>query len=470
MNRAVARWRRRESLAAWEKALERALENSVPADEEFDAVEPPKPLEQVGPAIDPWWFRFTKIEDAWRWDAQAAGLSPEEIEESWAWYSANASGAPPVLEEAKGALPEAMPDSARRVLTRNIRYIFLAEDSFVEGLLNEFKQPIPDDLRHVADEWGFWDDVGYALTDPSDAGARPALDRLVQLVRLKPEAVRHLAEKNDTTMAATKRRLIHEAVLLSLAAAEERIRIGRRTVKGDPGHPITLEDVFGREGLQDILDNLASGNRESAKEDLERSLGGPVFRPAHLADRAVYRSWLTKEIRRRTTELLGQDLDIKDPGRAGGSRRKEISYDETEPLAGVARGPLGAKTQAFTDRELRAAGDREDKEQASVRTTYYYAGGLQAWEKKDRMESALAHRIDWQLALDRVWREHEAPVLRQYIDCVRHEILFLHDDVAAARHLNWTEDKVWDVKRRLHRQIALITAERRWKSRSPKTL
>src|SRR6266853_3642513 len=287
MNRAVARWRRRESLAAWEKALEKALETPVPADEEFDAVEPPKLLEQVGPAIDPWWFRFTTIENAWRWDAQAAGLSPEEIEESWAWYSDNAFGAPPVLAEAEKSLPETMPESVRRVLTRNIRYVFLAEDPFVADLLNEFKQPIPDDLRRVADDWRFWDDVGYALTDPSNAGARQALERLAQLVRLKPEDVRRLAEKNDTTMAATKRRLVQEAVLLSLGTAQERIRIGRRKVKDDPGHPITLEDVFGREELRGILTYLAETQQQpidAARDKLQGSLGGPV-RPAYLGDR-----------------------------------------------------------------------------------------------------------------------------------------------------------------------------------------
>ncbi len=516
MNRAVVRWQKREGFTAYLEALTKlAEEPRVPASEVFEALQQEPPAEQ-GTRVprlfrvkDDWrqeaqtiglsdqeieeswaWYernagqtvrepepesvrrvltRCYRVEDDWRRDARAAGLSKQEVEESWTWFSRNAYGVPRVLEEAEQAVPETMPESVRRVLTRNSLYLFLGEDPLIDDLVDQFTHPIPDALQREADDWRFWDDVAQAWGDPSNADVRRALDRLARLVRLKPERVRHLAERHGTTMAAEKRRLVQEALLLSLGAAEERIRIGKSKTKEDPGHPITPEDVFGREGLQDILKDLAEPNREptaAIREKLQDSLGGP-FRPAHLADRAVYRNWLTKEIRRRVDELLGQDLDVKDANRAGGSRRKEVSYDETEPLPGVARGELGADAQAFTDRELRALGEREDRETASFRTTDDRTRLLRAAEKKHRLELGLALKIDWDRVLDRIRREREAPVLRQYIDCVRHEPLLLVDDGATARRLGWPQAKVYDVKRRLNRHIAQIRAEQRWRSRFP---
>jgi hypothetical protein len=499
----VARWRRREALAAWETALREAGENRVPGDEEFEALQeaPPEqgtPIPRLYRTKDDWrqeaqciglsdpeieaswaWYernagrtvleplpesvrrvltRNNRVEDDWRRDARAAGLSAQEREESWAWYARRSSGAPPVLEEAERVLPDTIPDSVRRVLTRNIRYVFLADDPFVDNLLDAFKQPIPaipDDLQGAAEDWQFWDDVGYAFSDPSsDADARRALDRLARRIRLKPEHTRRLARQNDAPMEATKRRLVHEAVVLSLAAADERIRIGRRKGKDEPAHPITLEHIFGREGLQDILtellrNNLGRGNQDSAKDirgELERSLGGP-FRPAHLADRAVYRNWLTKEIQRQTGVLLGEDLDIRDADRLGGSRRQDISYDETDPSG--------------------ADGESEDQERARPRTADHYT---EPWGVEDRAEEEAEASLRFQRLAEQVWREHEAPVLRQYIACVREESWLLDDDAAAAVKLHWPEWKVRDVKRRFKLHLAQVAAEQRWKAQFRKGL
>ncbi len=311
-------------------------------------------------------------EQDWRESAQAAELAPEEIEESWAWFQRYAFEGPPVLEEtAQQAARETMPDSVRRVLIYDPLLWFIGYD---RDLLDEFELSIENDAQLVAeaDDWRFWDDVGHAWTDSSSAEARQALDRLAELVHLKPEHTRDLARANSTTMAATKRRLIQEAVLLSLGAADERIRTGQRKVKEDPGHPITLEDVFGPVGLQDILSHLAGRHPEGTddvRDELERSLGGP-FKPASLTDRVIHRTWLTKEIRRRTVELLGQDLDIKDAGRMGGSRRKEIPYDETEPLAGIARGGVGTdRRHSRTTRCVRLASVKTRRRPPSARQT-----------------------------------------------------------------------------------------------------
>ena len=118
----------------------------------------------------------------------------------------------------------------------------------------------------------------------------------------------------------------------------------------------------------------------------------------------------------------------------------------------------------------RAAGEREDRERAAFRSTDQRTRQLQASEKKDRMERELAHRMDLQRSLDRIQREHEAPVLQQYIACVKEEPLLMHDDVAAARALGWTVARVSDVKRRLNLHIAKLAAEQRWKSLFPKGL
>lgn len=433
----------------------------------------PDLLKDIGLAYHP---PGVDVEDDWRHSAQEAGLSHQEIEESWVWFRRHAFEAPPVLEEAEQRVArETMPRSVRRVLTRDPLFWFVGQD---RDLLDDLGIEDEVQLEAEADEWRFWDNIGHAFTDPPDAAARQAFDRLARLVRLKPEHVQDLAHQNGTSMEAMKRHLIQQAVLLSLGAAEKQIRIGQRKAKDDPGHPITLEDVFGREGLQEILsqevlNNLAETNQEptaDVRDKLRRSLSGQ-FRPAGVTDRVIYRNWLTKEIRRRTVELLGQDLDIAEAGRRGGSRRREISYNETEPLADVAEGELAAPTKAQSDYwNTRAAGEREDRERTSFRTTDYYGRRLKAWEKKDRLEGALVHRIDWHLNLDRVWREHAAPGLRRYIDCVREELLLLDDNVAAASKLGWTEAKVRDVKRRLKAHIAQNAAQQRWKSQFPNDL
>jgi len=53
---------------------------------------------------------------------------------------------------------------------------------------------------------------------------------------------------------------------------------------------------------------------------------------------------------------------------------------------------------------------------------------------------------------------------------VRQESELYNDDVAAARKLGWTDEKVRDVKRRLNRYIGQAAAEQRWKSLFPKGL
>jgi hypothetical protein len=433
----------------------------------------PDLLKDVGLTYDP---PGGDVEDDWRQSAQETGLSPEEIEESWAWLRRHAFEAPPVLEEAEQRVArETMPNSVRRVLIRHPLFWFVGQD---RDLLDDFGLEDEVQLEAEADEWRFWDNIGHAFTDPRDADARKALDRLARLVRLKPEHTRDLARQNGISMEAMKRRLIQQAVLLSLGAAEERIRIGQRKVKDDPGHPITLEDVFGREGLQEILSqevlrNLAETNQEptaDVRDKLRRSLSGQ-FRPAYVTDRVIYRNWLTKEIRRRTEELLAQDLDIAEAGRQGGSRRKEISYDETEPLADVAEGELAAQSKALSDNQnIRAAGKREDREKAHFRTTDYYAKRLWAWEKKSRIEDAILRRVDWHLAVERVLREHERPVLRRYIECVLEDPQLMSDDVAAAGQLGWSQGKVRDVKRRLNRYIAQSAASKHSKLLRPRAL
>ena len=425
----------------------------------------PALLKSIGLVYEP----PVPAEEAWRRAAQAVGLSAQEIGESWVWFRRHAFEAPPVLEETEQRTArQTMPKGVQRVLKFDPAFWFIGYD---HDLFADLGLSIDDEEQLVAaaDDWRFWADISHAWTDPPDADARLALDRLAKLVRLKPEHTRDLATKNETTMEATKRRLVQEAVLLSLGAADERIRIGRRTVKGDAGHPITLKDIFGAE-LDAILISLRTTLSQPLSvvgDDLERSLGGPAFRPARLADRKVYRGWLTKEIQRRTVELLGQDLDVRDASRAGGSRRREISYDENEPLPGVARGQLGSRTQAFTDNEMRAAGERDDQERGGFRSAAQYTEDLEAWEKKDRIERSLADRIDWQELLERIQRQREAPVLQEYITCVIHAPLLMDDDVAAGLHLGWQPAKVRDVKRRLNYHITLILAEQRWKSLRP---
>lgn len=415
--------------------------------------------------------RQSTPEKDWLQDAQGIGLSSTEAEASWVWFRHYAFEAPPVLEETEQrAAREIMPDSVRRVLTRNPMWGFVGYDPDILqdfGLDEPKEEPIPDD-----DERRFENDVALAITDPSNLEARRALDRLARLVHLKPEHTRQLAGMHDRSMEATKRQLVQEAVLFSLDAAAQPIRIGRRAVKGDAGHPITLEDVFGKKGLEELvtLAIMMLQPTEAIRSELETALGGP-FRPAHLTDRQVYRNWLRKEIRLRTVKLLGQDLDIDDAGRAGGSRREVVSYDESEPLAAAARGwQLGTETQAFTDNQMRATGEREDQEKAAFRSADHHASQLGAAEKKNRLELALAHGMDWQRLLEQVRREHPGPVLGEYIDCVLHEPLLFGDDVAAARQLGWEVSRISDTKRRLNGYISRIDANQRWKSRFPNAL
>jgi len=418
-------------------------------------------------------------EHDWRRDAEAIGLSPDEINESWTWFRSYAFEAPPVLEEAEQRTArEAMPNVVRRVLTHDPMWWFVGYD---HDLLDDLGLSIQDDTQAVAEEQLFWDDIGCAFAAPTrDRDARNALDRIAKLVHLQPGHVRRLTAEDDrlsreagqkgTTIAEERRRLVQTAILLSLGVAQnERLRLGSRTGKGDPGHPITLEETFGRDGLGRILATLAETDRKplaDIRDGLERSLGGP-FRPADLADRAVYRNWLIDEIRRRTVGVLEEDLDTEDADRAGGGRRKFVSYSETEPLASVSGKELGPVTREHTEQEVRATGEREERERASFRITDQRTAYAYAAAKKDRMELNLAHRIDFQRTLDRVWREHDAPEVRRYVDCVREEPLLWEDDAEAARRLVWRETKVRDVKRRTKGYIAQIAAEQRWKTLFP---
>jgi len=104
-NRAVARWRRRETLAAWEKALREAGENRVPAVEEFEALQEARP--EQGTKVP----RVYRTQDDWRQEAQCIGLSEQEIEASWAWYEQNAGQ----------TVREPLPEGVRHVLTHNNR-------------------------------------------------------------------------------------------------------------------------------------------------------------------------------------------------------------------------------------------------------------------------------------------------------------------------------------------------------------
>jgi len=61
----VAPWERREALSAWEKALDRAVEDSGPASEEFDVAAPFSRTEGTGLSGN----RLVVVH------AQAAGLS-----------------------------------------------------------------------------------------------------------------------------------------------------------------------------------------------------------------------------------------------------------------------------------------------------------------------------------------------------------------------------------------------------------
>ena len=347
---AVARWRRRalgrEIVDQFMEQLRKATEDRLPPEEDFDAVPDAPPPADTAPAPPPTKAhkekRKTKartplkrrtLEEDWRRDARAAGLTARQVQESWVWYYRYACEAAPVLEEREQRKARVtMPNAVRRVLTRHPFYRFVGYDAEVLDDL----EPIPDDGRTDADARQFWEDVRDAQkNDTPKSAARLALGRLGRSIKLNSELMGRLADmhgKHGTTVAAERRRLIQEAVVLSLDAAKKPIRIGEQTTKHDPGHPITLEDIFGDDGLRDILPHVRRDHVEEARrESLKDSLGGP-FRPAHLTDRAVYRNWLTKEIRLRTVKLLEEDLDL----RIGGGRREDISYNEaTEPLDGA---------------------------------------------------------------------------------------------------------------------------------------
>ena len=67
----------------------------------------------------------------------------------------------------------------------------------------------------------------------------------------------------------------------------------------------------------------------------------------------------------------------------------------------------------------------------------------------------------------RRWREHDAPEVRRYVDCVREEPRLWEDDAEAARLLVWRDTKVRDVKRRTKGYMAQIAAEQRWRALFP---
>jgi hypothetical protein len=455
MKRSVTRWQAQQIVAEYMRALRQA---------KADVAHVPDPITgEIGLKPD-------TLEQDWRGDARSAGLTPEEVEESWQWFRCFAFEAPPIMEDAdQRAWRETMPESVRLILSQNPLYGFVGYDP---DLLDDLGLSIVNDAESEEEDQPFWEDIGYALGEPSDADTRHALDRIGRLVRLQPRQLRALAEQDDTSMAAVKRRLIQEAVLLSLGAAEERIRIGRRTVKDDPAHPIKLEEVFGTDGLRYILEAVIRETQQSAddaREQVERSLSGP-FRPMHLTDREVYREWFTKEIKLRTEKLLGEDLDTTDVGRLGGARRNEVSYDESEPLPEIAQGSIGRETRIITDQDMREAADREEKERASFRTAAYHTQRLTASERKNRMEDAHAARIDFQRTLHQIVGQYDAPLLRQYADCVLETPLLMDDDQAAADQLGWPRNRVRDIKHRLKSHMARIAAEQQWKAQFPKGL
>jgi len=455
MTRASERWRVRQTVREFYDAMAAAVKE-LPAQgdprDDFEVITdaPPPSLQPF--AAPP----YTPIE-IWRHVARAAGLAPAEADASW---SAFQSPFPPLLETVEQeAARTTVAENVRRVLAHDPSLVFLA---LGPSMLDELGLAADAKLEDIADDWQFWDDVGHAWTDPHDPDARAALDRLARLVRLTPDHLRTAADRNGTSMAAEKRRLVQEAVLLALGAAEEPIRVGRRKVRDDPAHPITLADVFGAD-LDSILRGVAADVREAYHErvdKVERALGGP-FRPAQLADRAVYRNWLTKEIRRRVDELLSQDLGT-DAARFGGDRRKELSYADNPG------------THAADDNR-RKDPDRERQHEVHPNADGTAAGRFvlsegAALREKEQQESALATRIDWDTILERVYREREGPVLRRYIAFVRAEPLLWHDDRAAAEQLGWSDGNLRSVKHRLNQYVARHLTEQRWKALFPNSL
>jgi len=453
-----------------------ATEDRVPPEDDFDAVTDAPPPPDASPASPPTNAHESgtatttstsqpqegnTVEDDWRRAAQAEGFSPDQVKESWVWFCRYAFEEAPVLEERElRKARETMPDGVRRVLTRYPFYRFVGYDAEV---LDDI-EPIPvDGPSEQADARQFWEDVREARkTDAPNSAARRALERFARLVKLPSEHMRRLVDLNratmmaakqkPATMAATKRHLIQEAVVLSLAAAKKPIRIGQQKTKADPGHPITLKDIFGDDGLQDILPyvpipestDVRDRLEDARRERLIASLGGP-FRPAHLADRAVYRNWLTKEIRLRTVEVLGEDLNVRDAARSGGSRREEVSYDETDSSTEV-RYEVGPDTLALEDAPMPVSGDGEEPE-GVARTTSPFMRRHAAWEKKKRIEDKILNPIDVHRRLERMRLENEnAPQRFQYLALIRREPELFSNDVEAARRLGWKEKAVRDTK------------------------
>jgi len=456
--------------------LRKATEDALPAQDDFDVVTdappppdaasapPPTNVHEAGTrdtTTTPQPQEGNTVEDDWRRAAQAEGFSPEQVQDSWVWFRRYAFEEAPVLEEReRRKARETMPDSVRRVLTHYPFFRFVGYDAEV---LDDI-EPIPvDGPSERADEDQFWKTVRDARkTDTPNSDARRALERLGRGIKLKSDLMRRLVQLNRAAMEAagqkpatptsTKRHLIQQAVVLSLAAAEEPIRIGQQKVNADPGHPITLKDIFGDDGLQDILPYVPNEEPTDIRDRLEdarrdrliASLGG-LFRPAHLTDRIVYRNWLTKEIRLRTVEVLGEDLNVRDPGRVGGGRGEEVSADGIESSAETWF-EVGPDTLALTGAPPPANGEREERD-GVARSSSSFMQRHDAWLRKNRIEDAILNRIDVQQKLERMRLENEnAPQRLKYLALIRREPELFSDNDAAARRLGWEEKAVRDTK------------------------
>lgn len=460
---AVQRWQQTEFIREYLRALHSALhETWAPAWVDF--ADDPAAAAREAAALG---LKPPTLEEDWRRDAVAIGLTTEQSDESWQWFRRHAFEGSPVVEEVgQAAARLTLPETVRRVLQRNPLYGFVGYDA---DLVEELFGGAPA-VAAEAEDWQFWHDISYAYEDLTSSDARHAIDRVAKLVRIKPEHGRTLANTLATTMEDAKRRVVQEAILLSIAAAEGAVRVGSRITPSDTARPLRLEDVFGRAGLQEVLGSLIRenpGDADAQRAALQAEVGGP-FRPDALVDRSIYREWLVGEIRRRAVQIVGEDLDVSEPGRFGGARRKMVSYDETEPLPEVPR-VLGPRTRELTAGNLNADAEREERELAVFPTAGPRVSG-DAIREKERLEGALADRLDLAHALDHVLRIAPGPVLQQYLQAVRQEPLLWDDDVAAERALNWTSQKVRDVKRRVRPLIARRLAEERWKSLNPNKL
>ena len=146
---AVARWRRRalgrEIVDQFMEQLRKATEDRLPPEEDFDAVPDTPPPADTAPAPAPPPTKAHKekrktksrtprkrrtLEEDWRRDARAVGLTVRQVEESWVWYYRYAVEAPPVLEEHEQRKARVtMPNAVRRVLTRYPFYRFVGYDA-----------------------------------------------------------------------------------------------------------------------------------------------------------------------------------------------------------------------------------------------------------------------------------------------------------------------------------------------------